>query len=275
MRTFIKWMGNKSKHLNKFIQYVPDEYNTYIEPFVGSGSLLLKLEPEKWIINDLNKDLINIWKCVKKDPEEIVSNFKNFGKKFKRMSNDNKVKYCKEITNKLSEMSYDIYRASTYMLMKFCAYMGNIFINEKFYFSGLDKHIYVEKKYPFLKDTNYENIRNVSNFLNNTKGKIYNKDYKYILEKAKDGDFVFLDPPYIEDHKYVFNYNKGEILNNDFLQELLKEVKKLDKRNVKWMMTQADTKEIKRLFKEYKIKKFEVCRGFTNRYTNELVIMNY
>ena len=29
------------------------------------------------------------------------------------------------------------------------------------------------------------------------------------------------------------------------------------------------------LFKEYKIKKFEVYRGFTNSYTNELVIMNY
>ena len=34
MKTFIKWQGNKSKHLNKFIQYVPDEYNTYIEPFI-------------------------------------------------------------------------------------------------------------------------------------------------------------------------------------------------------------------------------------------------
>ena len=274
MRTFVRWMGNKSKHLNKFIQYVPDEYNTYIEPFVGSGALFLKLEPDKWIINDLNKDLINIWKCVKKDPDEIISNFKDFGKKFKRMSNDRMVENCKEITNKLNDMSYNIDRASTYMLMKYCSYMGNIIHNNKFYFNGLDANIY-NNNYTFLKETNYENIRNVSDFLNNTKGKIYNKDYKDILEKAKDGDFVFLDPPYVEDHDYRFNYNKGEILNNDFLQELLKEVKKLDKRNVKWMMTQADTKEIKRLFKEYKIKKFEVYRRFTNNYTNELVIMNY
>ena len=59
MKTFIKWSGNKSKHINKFKEYIPKEFNTYIEPFIGSGALLLHLEPKKWIINDLNKDLIN------------------------------------------------------------------------------------------------------------------------------------------------------------------------------------------------------------------------
>jgi DNA adenine methylase len=272
MKTFIKWQGNKSKHLNKFIQYVPEEYNTYIEPFVGSGALLLKLEPEKWIINDLNKDLINIWKCVKKDPEEIISNFKNYSIHLKKLSKENKVKYCKEITNKLNDMSYDIVRASNYLLLILCSYMG--FLSTDMKFKSLSTEI-GNNNFPFNKTQFFDNIINISFFLNNTKGKIYNKDYKYILEKAKDGDFVFLDPPYIENHNYGFNYNKKEILNNDFLQELLKEVKKLDKRNVKWMMTQADTKEIKTLFKEYKIKKYPVYRSASKSYINEILIMNY
>ena len=273
MKTFIKWMGNKSKHLNKFINYIPNEYNTYIEPFVGSGAVFLKLNPKKWIINDLNKDLINIWKCVKKNPEEIIKNFKEFGKKFKRMSNKNKLKYCKNITDTIDDFSYNLDRASTYMLMKYCVYMGNMLNHDKFFFSSLDANIYVNNNYPFLKDVYYENILNVSEFLNNSKGHIYNKDYKDILEKANEGDFVFLDPPYVKD--YDFNYNKGEKLNNEFLKELLKEVKKLDNKKVKWMMTQADTKEIKNLFKEYKIRKMEVYRGYTKTYSNELIITNY
>ena len=72
MKTFIKWQGNKSKHINKFIDYIPDFTGTYIEPFLGSGALFLHLEPEKWIINDLNKDLINVWNSVKNNPDEII-----------------------------------------------------------------------------------------------------------------------------------------------------------------------------------------------------------
>lgn len=34
MKTFIKWQGNKSKHINKFIKYIPQFTGTYIEPFL-------------------------------------------------------------------------------------------------------------------------------------------------------------------------------------------------------------------------------------------------
>ena len=58
LKTFVKWSGNKSKHLKYILPHIP-KFERYIEPFVGSGALFLKLQPDKWIINDLNKDLIN------------------------------------------------------------------------------------------------------------------------------------------------------------------------------------------------------------------------
>jgi DNA adenine methylase len=121
----------------------------------------------------------------------------------------------------------------------------------------------------------YSLILEVSHFLNNSKGKIFNKSYEIILDKAKSGDFVFLDPPYIESHNYEFNYNKDEVLDEKFLSNLYKQVKKLDKRNIKWLMTQADTKQIKNIFKEYTIKKFKVYRMASKSYVNELIIINY
>jgi DNA adenine methylase len=275
MKTFIKWQGNKSKHLNKFIEYIPDFSGTYIEPFVGSGALLLKLQPEKWIINDLNKDLINIWNQVKNNPDEIIEIFKEFSKHFKPLSKTDKVKYCKEITSKIEKLPYDIKRASIYLLMKYCSYMGHIIINNKFLFQGLDMHIYLENNYPFLKQNNYDNILEVSEYVNNSKGQIFNKSYEIILDKAKSGDFIFLDPPYIESHNYQFNYNKGQVLDESFIHKLYKQVKKLDKRGVKWLMTQADTKQIKNIFKEYTIKTFKVYRMVSKSYVNELIIMNY
>ncbi len=95
MKTFVRWSGNKSKHLNKFIQYVPEFSGTYIEPFLGSGALFLKLQPEKWLVNDLNKDLINIWNQVKDNPKSIIKEFKEFAKIFIPLSKKEKKTYCK------------------------------------------------------------------------------------------------------------------------------------------------------------------------------------
>ena len=275
LKTFIKWSGNKSKHLRHIIPHIPEEYNTYIEPFVGSGALFLKLEPESWIINDLNKDLINCWKYVKSDPETIIDGFKKFGKKFKPMTKENKKKYCRELTSKIDDMKYDIHRAITYMLMKYCAYMGNIFVKNKFYFCGLDLNISFNNRCGFLDKPHLDNMLDVSDYLNDTKGIILNTDYKTVLYKATSGDFVFMDPPYVEDHSYQFNYNKDEILDESFILGLLNEVKKLDYRGVKWIMTQSDTKEVRRIFKGYKIVKFPVYRAAKKEYTNELLIKNY
>jgi DNA adenine methylase len=275
MKTFIKWQGNKYKHINKFIQYIPQFTGTYIEPFVGSGALLLKLQPNKWIINDINKDLINIWDRVKSQPNEIIERFKQFEVHFKPLSKTDKVKYCREITSKIEALPYDLQRASDYLLMKFCAYMGNIIIKNNLYFKSLDLPIIINNRYFFLEQNNYDNILKVSQFLNNSKGKIFNKRYEIILNKAKKGDFVFLDPPYIEERNYEFNYNKDETLDESFINNLYQQVKKLDERDVKWLMTQADTEQIKKTFKEYTIKTFKVYRITSKTYVNELLIMNY
>lgn len=274
MKTFIKWQGNKSRHVNKIIKYIPEDINTYIEPFVGSGALLLALEPDKWIINDLNKDLVLIWKYIKEDPETIIKMFKTFGKTFKPLSKQDKIDKCTNIIKKFDHMKYDIKRASLYMLMKYCSFMGNIMKNKKYFFNGLEMNIYVDS-YPFLKEANYNNLLNVSDYLNDTNGKIYNKDYTVILDKAKKGDFVFLDPPYLEQHNYNFNYNKDEIINEVFIKNLLKELKKLDKKGVKWMMTQANTTQIRKIFKDYTIKTFKAYRASKKTHVNELIIMNY
>jgi DNA adenine methylase len=159
--------------------------------------------------------------------------------------------------------------------MKYCSYMGHIFIKNTFKFAGLDLNIFVNNNHPFLTENYYKNIKNVSEYLNNNKGQIYNTDYKKILKKAKKNDFVFLDPPYVEQKNYQFNYNKNEIIGQDFINELVQQVKMLDKRDVYWIMTQANTKQVRKTFANYKIKTFDVYRAISKSYTKELIIMNY
>ena len=276
LKTFIKWSGNKSKHLRHLIPHVPKDFNTYIEPFVGSGALLLALQPISWVINDINKDLVNSWIQLQKNPGEILDFFNGFSNVFKPMAVKDKVLMCKELTSKIESFDYDSKRASIYMLMKFCVYNGHIFTKNKFYFGGLDMHIYLQNRYFFLEEKMKNNLIEVSKYLNkNNNCKIYNIDYKEVLKKAKSGDFVFLDPPYIEDHNYGFNYNKDENIDINFIKELYKEVCILDNKKIKWMMTQADTHDVHKIFKKYKIVKFKVYRSRSNKYIYELLIMNY
>ena len=216
LKTFIKWSGNKSKHLKHILPFIPSSYKTYIEPFVGSGALFLNLQPKKSIINDLNKDLINCWESVKNNPLDILKIFDTFGKIFKPLDNKDKVVLCREITASIEMSNYDYNRAAIFMLMKFCGYNGHIFVNNKFLFGSLDMNIYINDRFFFLEEPMSRNIFEVSKYLNNTDCSIYNKDYKTILSKAKKGDFVFMDPPYVESHNYQFNYNKDEKLDINY-----------------------------------------------------------
>ena len=105
LKPFISRMGNKHRHIKHFINYIPKEYNTYIEPFAGSGTLLLYLKPKKWIINDINSDIMNLWKIVKEDPNYLINKLKLFGNKYlKYVEHEDKITFLKKETEKLNNM---------------------------------------------------------------------------------------------------------------------------------------------------------------------------
>jgi DNA adenine methylase len=275
MKTFFKWQGNKSKHFKYILPELPSQYNTYIEPFIGSGALFLYLEPKKWIINDLNQDNISMWELATNDPQYIKKEFLKFKRHFLKKTNKEKLLYCRKKTNELNTIIKSKKKTIFYMLMSYCAYLGVIFRKNKFYFTSLEMRVYIDNRCFFLEPSYFGNLFQVSNFLNSKKGKIYNEDYKKILKKAKQGDFVFLDPPYIEEHNYGFKYNKNENLDTKFMSQLKKQCDTLHKKNVKWLMTQADTKQVREAFKDYIIKEYPVYRRGNNCYKNELLIKNY
>lgn len=66
---FVKWAGGKTQLLDKLKSLMPKTYNNYLEPFVGGGALLLNLKPKNFIINDFNKELINVFNCFKNDKD--------------------------------------------------------------------------------------------------------------------------------------------------------------------------------------------------------------
>ena len=228
MKTFIRWPGNKSKYLKHILPLVPTSFNTYIEPFVGTGAVFLAIEPKRWIINDLNRDIYNIWQNVKKQLPKILVVYESFQKKFIQLTSNDKLMLCKETVKAIPSMSYAFERAAMFMLMTHCAFLGFIFQKSKFVIYGLDHSLNTKKDIYFFSDTYKENINHVSRFLKSREGQIMNTDYRNVIALAKKDDFVFLDPPYIENHDYKFNYNQDQKKNLDFLLELSEELDVLE-----------------------------------------------
>lgn len=254
MKTFIRRPGNKTRYLKYIKPLIPEFSGKYIEPFVGTGAVYLNLLPKNAILNDLNNNIITIWKLVKTDPQFMILEIDKFKKHFLQMNNEEKLEFCKNIMKQLHNYRGK-YKTVMYLLLVYCSF--NACIEHRF--SSMLTYLNKKNSCHIFTDEYKQKLLLLPEILKNTK--IYNKDYKEVLLLANSGDFVFLDPPYIEDKDYDFVYNKNENFN---FKELVLECKKLDERKVKWMMTQIDTEMVRESFNNYRIISYKNTGNFNN-----------
>jgi DNA adenine methylase len=271
MKTFVRRPGNKTNFLKYIIPRIPEFSGTYIEPFLGTGAVYLHLLPNKAILNDLNKDIIGIWKLAREDPEYLIKEIETFKKNFLPLSNQEKLKKCQELLYKLDSFKEDK-RTAIYLLLSYCSLNGVLETNKEYKIISLYGNIYTKNSAHIFTEKYKEKLRELPNILK--KVKIYSKDYSQVIAKAKQGDFVFLDPPYIERKTYRFNYDiKGTSFSVTNLKDQLEA---LTIKKVKWMMTQIDTKEVRELFKGYKMFQYDNYNSFRGKIgKKELIITNY
>ena len=76
VKPFVKWAGGKTQLLEKIRTKYPKTIEKYCEPFLGGGAVLLDVlanfTPKEVLVNDINKDLINTYKQIQKEPEHII-----------------------------------------------------------------------------------------------------------------------------------------------------------------------------------------------------------
>ena len=71
MKPIIKYRGGKSKEINNFIEFIPNQYDRYIEPFAGGAALFFYLAPNAALINDINSRLVNFYSAVRDDFDSL------------------------------------------------------------------------------------------------------------------------------------------------------------------------------------------------------------
>lgn len=269
---FVKWAGGKRQLLTQIRERMPETYNNYYEPFVGGGAVVFELLPEKAVINDINKALINAYKQICDAPEAFISAVNHLDSE---MWEDGKEYYYslrEQYNDKLMKEEFDIELAALFVFINKHCFNGLYRVNGK----GLFNVPYNNSR---KQSIDADSIRAISEYLKNVT--IIEGDFQSACEEAQAGDFVFIDSPYAPLNPTSFeSYTKEgfDIESHKRLADLFDE---LTARGCYCMLTNHNTELINELYgnKGYRIDVVSVKRlinsDASKRVGEEVIICNY
>ena len=181
-RPFLKWAGSKQALLPHIASILPQRFNNYFEPFLGSAALFFCLQPVEAVLNDRSRELIDSYEAVRANPSAIVRYLKEF--------KPTKAAYYSVRANRSAGY---LKRASELIYLNKLCWNGLYRVNS-------DGGFNVPYGAPKNKKTffDYDNIYACSRALK--RANLMSTDFKSAIEMARPDDLVFLDPPYVTKH---------------------------------------------------------------------------
>ena len=285
IRTPVSWMGNKTSILRILYAVFPLGYERYIEPFGGSGAVLLgKNKPDKFeVYNDVNHNLVNLFRCMRDRPIALIdeigyfnlnsreefNSIKEFFKdeKFNDRFIDDEIEKTRKIFDKPTadelielmiskKLDYDLRRAAMYLKLLRYSYSSG---GKSFACQPMN----IRRLFGLIQD--------VSIRLDNTV--IENQDFEVLIKHYdRDNSFFYCDPPYYtSEYVYQCGFTWDDHLR---LREALRNAKG------KWLVSYNDCQEIRDLYQGSSFADFTRVHSMKQR-TNageqfpELLISNY
>ena len=234
MDPFLKWAGGKRWLVEKKLCPIPENYNSFCEPFVGSGAMLFHLVPNSAIINDINSDLIETYQALADDWEAIFQVLVDYDKK-----------HSKEFYYKIRDYSprKPHLKAARFIYLNRTCWNGlyRVNLNGKFNVPKGTKEKVV---------LTTDNFQAVAELLK--KCAIRNEDFQTVIDETQDGDFLFVDPPYTIKHNNngFVKYNEKMFSWEDQVR-LSDTIKSAAKRGVQFVVTNAKHSCIEELYKGF------------------------
>ena len=191
VKPIMKWVGGKRELLPDLRKNIPSSFdketNTYYEPFIGGGALLFDILPHYGVINDSNEELVNLYTVVKNDVDSLIREVSSYP-------------YDKDFYYSIRELDRregfpdflsDIKRAARTLYLNKTCFNGLYRVNKKGQFNT-----------PFGKYSNptickEQDLKDVSSYFNDNDISIMSGDFAQCAKDAQEGDFVYLDPPYV------------------------------------------------------------------------------
>lgn len=223
----IRWAGSKKRVLNDLLESFKKNKINYVEPFLGSGVVMLNvinnidvLHYQNIYVNDINSNIINFFKLLKSNPKILIKGLTELSDVYNSKSNVEQEQMYYEIRDKFNNTKENksVY---FYFLMKVGfngVYRENKLGRFNVPFGRKEKFIVQE-----------DILLKISKLIKNVK--FYNLSYdKFLSMLYRKGvlndSFIYCDPPYIPDDKLVSQnqelYTSGKFNHYDFVDKLVK-----------------------------------------------------
>jgi DNA adenine methylase len=200
-KPFLRWAGSKRKQLTRLGSFWAASHSRYVEPFAGSACLFFELAPASAVLGDLNRDLIELYRVVRDEPERLY-------RRLCRIAREVPTYYR---WRSLNPKSLDREtRALRFLYLNRNCFNGIYRTNTNGEFNvpmGRRPGEYFSKN----------DLLNCSRLLQTTT--LIAGDFTKTLEHVKQGDFVYLDPPYAVKSRRIFReYGKTTFDTSDIFR---------------------------------------------------------
>ncbi|HBO9535746.1 TPA: DNA adenine methylase, partial [Pseudomonas aeruginosa] len=195
------------------ISYFPEHYGTYFEPFLGSGGVLGTLNPTKAIASDVFPPLVEIWTALHSDKESLKKWYQD---RYELIAVLGKKEAYKKVLDSYNSTPNG---ADLVFILRSC-YGGVVRFRKKdgFMSTPCGAHNPMPpEKFSQRVDLWSERTKGVEFFL---------CDFEESMDKAKRGDLVYCDPPYVDSQAILYGAQSFS------LSRLLKKIDECKRRGV-------------------------------------------
>jgi DNA adenine methylase len=252
----LKWVGGKRRLSKEIVSVFPDSYLTYFEPFLGGASVYLEALPAKAKLSDLNGSLINYYLHLRDNPAPLMAACLELEKSFNKLEDLSARKdfYLKVRTQFNSDLDKkDLDNAAKFLFLNKTAFNGMYRENSRGEFNV-----------PF---NNKENLKlfEKDQFLANSRAlksaSLRVLNYREAVSKAKRGDLVYFDPPYIplSTTAAFVDYTKSSF-GPSAQEELRDTAKELVDKGVTVILSNSYCETVEKLYKGFELRPVEINR---------------
>lgn len=246
MKPFLKWAGNKYRCIDEIKKVLPAG-KRLIEPFAGSGAVFLNTDYQKYLISEINPDLINLFLQLQQEGEPFIHYvFTFFPPKNNSESMYYELRECFNTTKDVRLKSAIFIYLNKYGYNGLCRYNSSGRYNVPF---GHRKNVHFPKN----------ELRHFIQYA--TKAEFIVADFLETMSRAKKGDVVYCDPPYVPLSKTAnFTAYSRDKFSEEQQLKLVKCAEQLADRGITVVISNHDTEFVRDTYKRAVLHELSVLR---------------